>query len=114
MKRTSLRLAALGLVAAGFCFANAARAADPVKIGILWPLTGNAAAAGQASSLALTLVPDGAHSRELTLVAPPHCAARSATLHRQSTSLPLSELGTGYPNIGHLSRGFRPLLSLTL
>src|SRR4249920_1463300 len=32
--------------------ARVARAADPVKVGILFPLTGNAAAAGQASKVA--------------------------------------------------------------
>src|ERR1700689_2478855 len=41
-----------------FCFANAARAADAVKIGILWPLTGNAAAAGQASKAAIEVALD--------------------------------------------------------
>src|SRR5438105_1701943 len=35
-----------------------ARAADPVKIGILWPLTGNAAAAGQASKAAAEIAAD--------------------------------------------------------
>ncbi len=35
-----------------------ARAADPVKIGILWPLTGNAAAAGQASKAAAEVAAD--------------------------------------------------------
>jgi branched-chain amino acid transport system substrate-binding protein len=32
-----------------------ARAADPVKVGVLFPLTGNAAAAGQASKAAVEL-----------------------------------------------------------
>src|SRR6478609_4170599 len=32
-----------------------ARAADPVKVGILFPLTGNAAAAGQASKAAVEI-----------------------------------------------------------
>src|SRR5882757_6368212 len=35
-----------------------ARAADPVKIGVLFPLTGNAAAAGQASKAALEVAAD--------------------------------------------------------
>ena len=38
--------------------AAGARAADPVKIGILWPLTGNAAAAGQASRAAIEVALD--------------------------------------------------------
>src|SRR4029077_8055511 len=32
-----------------------ARAADPVKVGVLFPLTGNAAAAGQASKAAVEI-----------------------------------------------------------
>src|SRR6478609_12213979 len=35
-----------------------ARAADPVKVGVLFPLTGNAAAAGQASKAALEVAAD--------------------------------------------------------
>src|SRR5437667_8304084 len=35
-----------------------ARAADPVKVGVLFPLTGNAAAAGQASKAAVELAAD--------------------------------------------------------
>lgn len=44
--------------------AQVARAADPVKIGILFPLTGNAAAAGQASKAAVEVaaeIVNGAH-----------------------------------------------------
>jgi branched-chain amino acid transport system substrate-binding protein len=57
VKRISLLVAALGLVTA-LCGAQSARAADPVKIGILWPLTGNAAAAGQASKAAIEVALD--------------------------------------------------------
>jgi branched-chain amino acid transport system substrate-binding protein len=45
-------MAAMVLVAAALFPAPPARAAETVKIGILWPLTGNAAAAGQASKAA--------------------------------------------------------------
>src|SRR5262245_29225644 len=44
-------LAGAGAVA----LATAARAADPVKVGVLFPLTGNAAAAGQASKAAVEI-----------------------------------------------------------
>src|ERR1700728_1632548 len=58
MKRSSL----LTLVfAAGVAVLGAvlrARAADPVKIGILWPLTGNAAAAGEAAKAAIEVALD--------------------------------------------------------
>jgi branched-chain amino acid transport system substrate-binding protein len=57
VKRISLLVAALGLVTA-LCGAHSVRAADPVKIGILWPLTGNAAAAGQASKAAIEVALD--------------------------------------------------------
>jgi branched-chain amino acid transport system substrate-binding protein len=45
-------MAAMVLVAAALFPAPPTRAAETVKIGILWPLTGNAAAAGQASKAA--------------------------------------------------------------
>jgi branched-chain amino acid transport system substrate-binding protein len=45
-------MAAALALAATLCSAVPASAADPVKIGILFPLTGNAAAAGQASKAA--------------------------------------------------------------
>jgi branched-chain amino acid transport system substrate-binding protein len=45
-------MAAMVLVAAALFPASPARAAETVKIGVLWPLTGNAAAAGQASKAA--------------------------------------------------------------
>jgi branched-chain amino acid transport system substrate-binding protein len=51
MKRPLLFMAAI-LALAPFFDAAPAGAADAVKIGIIWPLTGNAAAAGQASKAA--------------------------------------------------------------
>ncbi len=57
MKRSSL----LTLVLAAGAVLGAvypALAADPVKIGILWPLTGNAAAAGQAAKAAIDVALD--------------------------------------------------------
>jgi len=57
MKRTAL-LAAAGLAAIALAAAAPARAADAVKIGILWPLTGNAAAAGQASKAVIEVALD--------------------------------------------------------
>src|ERR1700684_110267 len=56
--RKSALLAASLCVAAGLLNATAVRAADAVKIGILWPLTGNAAAAGQASKAAIEVALD--------------------------------------------------------
>ncbi len=56
MKRTALLWTALGIAAA--VFTVPARAADPVKVGILWPLTGNAAAAGQAAKAAVEVALD--------------------------------------------------------
>ena len=57
MKRSSLLSIAVALGAV-LAAALPARAADPVKIGILWPLTGNAAAAGQASRAAIEVALD--------------------------------------------------------
>ena len=59
MKRSSWRWAIVGLTAAAIAAAvSTARAAEAVKIGILWPLTGNAAAAGQASKAAIEVALD--------------------------------------------------------
>jgi ABC-type sugar transport system substrate-binding protein len=52
MKKRSLFLAALW-AAAGLLTASTAIAADSVKIGVLMPLIGNAAAAGLASKAAI-------------------------------------------------------------
>src|SRR5438105_7418046 len=59
-----------------------ARAADPVKIGILWPLTGNAAAAGQASKAAAEVAADIVNNA-----------------HPELGSLPLAATA-GLPNMG--------------
>ena len=56
MKRSPLYFAAAAVVA--FVAAMPARAADNVKIGVLFPLTGNAAAAGQASKAAIEVAAD--------------------------------------------------------
>ena len=58
MKTSSLLSVALGLAALAFGAAAPARAADAVKIGVLLPLTGNAAAAGQASKAAVEVAVD--------------------------------------------------------
>ncbi len=58
MKRSALLFAAIGMAAAAFTAATAARAADAVKIGVLFPLTGNAAAAGQAAKAAVEVALD--------------------------------------------------------
>ncbi|MBV8840400.1 MAG: ABC transporter substrate-binding protein, partial [Alphaproteobacteria bacterium] len=52
-------LAGTGAAAASLATgARIARAADPVKVGVLMPLTGNAAAAGQASKAAIEVAID--------------------------------------------------------
>src|ERR1700752_4742472 len=82
MKRTSaLRAAALAACAA-FLYSIASPAAERVKIGILWPLTGNAAAAGQASKAAAEL------AAGIVNQAPPELGA-----------LPLAKTA-GLPNMG--------------
>jgi branched-chain amino acid transport system substrate-binding protein len=57
MKKTSWLLAALSVAAIAFG-ANAAFATETVKIGVLMPLTGNAAAAGQAAKAAIEVAAD--------------------------------------------------------
>src|ERR1700761_6867317 len=57
VRRSSFLFVALALAAIAFG-ALPARAADAVKIGIMWPLTGNAAAAGQASKAAIEVALD--------------------------------------------------------
>ena len=59
MKRFRV-LKAVAAAATAFAFYTAAQtnAAEPVKIGIIWPLTGNAAAAGQASKAAAEVAAD--------------------------------------------------------
>jgi branched-chain amino acid transport system substrate-binding protein len=57
MKKISSSIAALSIAAAIFG-ANAVLAAESVKIGVLMPLTGNAASAGQASKAAIEVAAD--------------------------------------------------------
>src|ERR1043165_649191 len=59
-----------------------ARAADPVKVGVLFPLTGNAAAAGQASKAALEVAADIVNNA-----------------HPEPASTPLAK-DAGFPGLG--------------
>jgi len=61
---------------------NSCVAADPVKIGILWPLTGNAAAAGQASKAAAEVAADIVNNK-----------------HPELGNIPLAAT-EGLPNVG--------------
>jgi branched-chain amino acid transport system substrate-binding protein len=81
VKRLSVLCAVLGLAAAALAAAPA-RAADAVKIGILWPLTGNAAVAGQASKAAVEVALDIINNA-----------------HPELGSLPLAATA-GLPNLG--------------
>jgi branched-chain amino acid transport system substrate-binding protein len=81
MKRTSLFLVALSIAASAFG-ASAALAADSVKIGVLMPLTGNAAAAGQASKAAIEVAADIVNNA-----------------HPELGNLPLAA-GAGLPHLG--------------
>ena len=81
MKFTSL----LSVAAAGTLLllsVNSCVAADPVKIGILWPLTGNAAAAGQASKAAAEVAADIVNNK-----------------HPELGNIPLAAT-EGLPNVG--------------
>jgi branched-chain amino acid transport system substrate-binding protein len=62
--------------------AGPARAADPMKVGILFPLTGNAAAAGQAAKAAVEVAADIVNSA-----------------HPELKGMPLAE-GAGLPGLG--------------
>src|SRR5690349_17998932 len=62
--------------------AGHARAADPVKVGVLFPLTGNAAAAGQASKAACEIA-----------------AEIVSAAHPELKTIPLAE-GAGLPGLG--------------
>jgi branched-chain amino acid transport system substrate-binding protein len=74
--------AALVAAALAFCAGAPVEAAESVKIGILWPLTGNAAAAGQASKAAAEVAAD--------IVNEPH---------PELGDLPLAKTA-GLPNLG--------------
>jgi len=58
VKKISVLIAAVFAATSMLSVALPAKAADAVKIGILWPLTGNAAAAGQASKAAAEVAAD--------------------------------------------------------
>src|SRR3978361_718322 len=62
--------------------AGPARAADPVKIGVLFPLTGNAAAAGQAAKAAVEIAAEIVNNA-----------------HPELKSIPLAE-GAGLTGLG--------------
>src|SRR5262250_2911037 len=81
MKKRSLFLAALW-TAAGVLIAGTAVAADSVKIGVLMPLTGNAAAAGQASKAAIEVAADIVNNA-----------------HPELANVPLAA-GAGLPHLG--------------
>jgi len=72
----------LALLLAALVAAPRAHAADTVKIGILWPLTGNAAAAGQASKAAAEVAADIVNNA-----------------HPEMKNLTLAE-SAGLPNLG--------------
>ena len=82
MKRSWLLSAAAATAAAVLYAANPAAAADSVKIGIIWPLTGNAGAAGQASKAAAEIAADIINNA-----------------HPELGNLPLAK-GAGLPNLG--------------
>ena len=58
MRKSSAIVAAAAAVAVTLISTSAVNSAGTVKIGILWPLTGNAAAAGQASKAAADVAAD--------------------------------------------------------
>src|SRR5262249_29074120 len=72
----------LALLVAPLAAFPRAHAAETVKIGILWPLTGNAAAAGQASKAAAEVAADIVNNA-----------------HPELKNLPLAE-SAGLPNLG--------------
>ena len=82
MKRPRLLSAAAVAAAALFSAALPANAAGTVKIGIIWPLTGNAAAAGQASKAAAEVAADIVNNA-----------------HPEFGDFPLAK-GAGLPNMG--------------
>ena len=81
MKKTSLLLAAIATAALALGI-HPASAADAVKIGIIWPLTGNAAAAGAASKAGAELAAEIVNNA-----------------HPELGNLPLAK-GAGLPNMG--------------
>ncbi len=82
MKQPSAMMAAMLLVAAALFGVPAASAAEAVKIGILMPLTGNAAAAGQATKAAAEIAAEIVNNK-----------------HPELGDLPLAA-SEGLPNLG--------------
>jgi branched-chain amino acid transport system substrate-binding protein len=82
MKRSWLLVSAAVATAFALSTAAPANAAEAVKIGIIWPLTGNAAAAGQASKAAAELAADIVNNA-----------------HPELGDLPLAK-SAGLPNMG--------------
>src|SRR5881227_1541136 len=83
--RTTRRSVLAGAGAAATSLATGVRvalAADPVKVGVLFPLTGNAAAAGQASKAAVEIAAEIVNNA-----------------HPELKSIPLAE-GAGLPGLG--------------
>ncbi|MBN8955800.1 MAG: ABC transporter substrate-binding protein [Rhizobiales bacterium] len=80
MRKSSFVLAAL--LGASLVGASVAQAADAVKIGILFPLTGNAAAAGQAAKAAVEVATDIVNND-----------------HPELSDIPLAK-GAGLPGLG--------------
>jgi len=81
MKRAWL-LSAVAAIAAAILPGSGANAVDNVKVGIIWPLTGNAGAAGQASKAAAEVVADIVNNA-----------------HPELANLPLAK-DAGLPNLG--------------
>src|ERR1700724_55193 len=82
VRKPSAMIAAMVAAAAALFCAPPANAAETVKIGILWPLTGNAAAAGQASKAAAEIAAEIVNNK-----------------HPELGNLPLAE-SEGLPNLG--------------
>ena len=82
MKKFTLLFTVVATAAFALSATNPASAVDKVKIGIIWPLTGNAAAAGQASKAAAELAAEIVNNA-----------------HPELGDLPLAK-GAGLPNMG--------------
>src|SRR2546427_13091383 len=81
-READVKATLLAAVAACIISAMPAKSADTVRIGILWPLTGNAAAAGQASKAAAEVAADIVNNA-----------------HPELANLPLAA-AAGLPNLG--------------
>src|SRR5258708_25009941 len=79
--KPSAMMAAAIAAAAALLSMPSAQAAGTVKIGILWPLTGNAAAAGQASKAATAVTADIVNNKHRRLGHLPLAAAEGVPNH---------------------------------